>query len=122
MKDTVTVREYARLTTEPVVTPSLDCAHVSASAFDWLCAINSSFSRAGAALVQIEDRRYLRLYNYVVVLETPCGTLLEILPKHVASADDVAGSRSLLRRMIAAALNLPTREASEADLQLFMRR
>lgn len=119
MKPVVTVREFARLTTAPVGSPSLDYAQVTATAFDWLCDINASFTRGGASLVQLEDRRCLRLDNFVGVVETPCGTLLEILPKHVARADGAKASRTLLRRMIAAALDLPSREAWETRLQLF---
>ena len=115
----ITVREYARLTTESVAAPSLDRAQVSATAFDWLCNLSAKFSRSGAALVQVENRRWLKLDNYVGVLETPCGTRLEILPKHVEEGDCVARSRSLLQRMIANAIDLPVREADETSLQVF---
>ncbi|MBB3103859.1 McrC family protein [Azomonas macrocytogenes] len=118
MKPLVSVREYARLTTEAVPS-SLDRAHISVTAFDWLCRLNESFSRAGAALVQVEGRRWLKLDNYVGVLETPCGTRLEILPKHIEADTCLAQSRLLLRRMIQAALDLPTREAGPAALELF---
>lgn len=119
MTTLITVREYARLTTEQVDEPSLDRAQVPLSAFDWLCRLNSGFSRAGASLVQIEDRRWLRLDSYVGVLETPCGTRLEILPKHMEDDGDPAVSRALLKRMISAALDLPARDAGPAALQRF---
>ncbi len=119
MTTLITVREYARLTTERVDEPSLDRAQVTVSAFDWLCHLNSGFSRAGASLVQIEDRRWLRLDSYVGVLETPCGTRLEILPKHMEDDGDPAVSRALLKRMISAALDLPARDAGTAALQRF---
>ncbi|WP_223525646.1 McrC family protein [Pseudomonas sp. A-B-26] len=119
MKPVITVREYARLTTDKVTAPTLDLAQVSVSAFDWLCKLNASFSNAGAALVQLENRRLLKLDNYVGVLETPCGTRLEILPKHFEQEDCIKQSRALLRRMIQASLNLPTREVGAADLQNF---
>lgn len=118
MNKVITVREYARITTDPVA-PSMDCAQVSATAFDWLCQLNETFSRAGAALVQIEGRRWLKLDNYVGVLETPCGTRLEILPKHIESDDCVVESRALLRKMIQATMNLPTRNVGAASLELF---
>ncbi|AEC20749.1 hypothetical protein PT7_2209 [Pusillimonas sp. T7-7] len=119
MTSVISVREYARLTTEHVAKPSLDHAQIPTSAFDWLCNLSSTFSRSGAALVQIEGRRWLRLDNYVGVIETPCGTKLEILPKHVNDGDILEGSRKLLQRMIAASLNLPARIAGEASLRLF---
>ncbi|MFL1525582.1 5-methylcytosine restriction system specificity protein McrC, partial [Pseudomonas sp. O230] len=114
MKPVITVREYARLTTDNVTVPTLDLAQVSVSAFDWLCKLNASFSNAGAALVQLENRCLLKLDNYVGVLETPCGTRLEILPKHFEREDCIKQSRALLRRMIQASLKLPTREVGAA--------
>ncbi len=119
MSTDVTVREYARLTTDYVPNPSLDRAQISVSAFDWLCSLSSTFRRSGAALLQVDGRRWLKLDNYVGVIETPCGTRLEILPKHLDSADAVYHGRSLLRRMIAAAINLPVRVAGETSLELF---
>jgi 5-methylcytosine-specific restriction enzyme subunit McrC len=115
----ITVREYARLTTSQVERPSLDLAQVSASAFDWLCELSSTFSKAGSALVLIEDRRHLKLDNYVGVLQTPCGTRIEILPKHFEQGDCIKQSRDLLQRMIQASLDLPTREVGATDLQRF---
>ncbi|MBT2301390.1 McrC family protein [Variovorax paradoxus] len=112
------MREYARLTTEPVST-SLDCAQVSVSAFDHLCTLNESVARGGATLLQVEGRRWLKLDNYVGVVQTPCGTQLEILPKHVEAEDCVRKSRALLCKLIASALELPTREAGVADLEKF---
>jgi 5-methylcytosine-specific restriction enzyme subunit McrC len=115
----VTVREFARLTTEHVAKPSLDRAQVSPSAFDWLCRLGSTFRASGAALVEVESARWLKLDNYVGVIETPCGTRLEILPKHVDEEGSEVESRSLLQRMICAAMDLPVRETSETDLKKF---
>ncbi len=92
MTPLISVREYARLTTA-AVTPSLDQAQIPSSAFDWLCRLNAHFSRAGASLLHVQDRSWLRLDNYVGVLETPCGTRLEILPKHLDSDDCLLDSR-----------------------------
>ncbi|WP_374483580.1 McrC family protein [Zoogloea sp.] len=119
MKPVVTVREHARLTTVIDVKQSLDLATVSNSAFDWLCQLSAGFRKGGASLVQVEDRRFLRLDNYVGTLETPCGTRLEILPKHVEDEGAAINSRALLIRMISTSLDLPAREAGEASLSLF---
>lgn len=118
MSTLITVREYARLTVD-AVEPTLDRAQVSASAFDWLCQQSASFSRAGAALVQVEGRRWLKLDSYVGVLETPCGTRLEILPKHFDSGDCEVQSRVLLRRLIQRSLNLKPREVSPTALEVY---
>lgn len=116
MRKNITVREYARLTTEPIQ-PTLDRAQVSQTAFDWLCELSASYSKAGAVLVQIEGRSWLKLDNYVGIVETPCGTRLEILPKHFDEGDCLKRNRELLITMICAALDLPAREAGATDLQ-----
>lgn len=114
------VREYARLTTDDVPA-SLDQASVSHSAFEWLCNLAAGFSRAGASLLHLENRRWLRLDSHVGVIETPCGTLLEILPKHTPLADEATTceSRALLVRMLVEALDLPVRTAEVSDIAMF---
>lgn len=119
MSAVVTVREYARLTTAAVAPGNLDCAQISESAFDWLCELSASFNRNGAVLLQVEGRRALKWDSYVGVLETPCGTRLEILPKHHERDDCLVKSRQLLRKLIQSALQLKPREASVASLELF---
>lgn len=114
----ICVREYARLCTTPCA-ESLDEAQVSRNAFDYLVKLNASFSRNGASLTVLEDARHLRLDNYVGVIETPCGTRIEILPKHSDGQDAVGRSRQLLKRMIEAALDLPVRETGVAALESF---
>ncbi len=115
----ITVREHARLTTGPVPSGSLDIASVSETAFDWLCREAQRFRSNGAALVQIEDRRWLRLDNYVGVLESPCGTRIEILPKYVDDSNRPAPAREVLLRMLRSALQLPVRETAPAALKTF---
>ena len=116
---TVTIREYALLTTSKVSKVDLDCVCISESAFDWLCDRSAEFNRSGAMLFQIEGRRSLRWDSYVGVLETPCGTRLEILPKNFEQDDCKIKSRALLRKLIQAALSLKPRQMSMAGLELF---
>lgn len=120
MKSVIVVREHARITTEKVE-PSLYQAQVSATAFDWLCNLQASFSKAGASLLQIENRRWLKLDSYVGVLQTPCGTVIEVLPKITEDVGDTAAndSRQILIKMLKTALDLPVRTADKADIQLF---
>nr|WP_218584099.1 McrC family protein [Pseudomonas akapageensis] len=106
------------MTTDPVE-PSLDCAQVSPSAFDWLCEQSASLSKTGAVLLQQDGHLALKLDSYVGVVETPCGTRLEILPKHTERTDCRKESRALLQRMIQTALDLPVRQVGAAGLQLF---
>lgn len=115
----IIVREFARLTTAPVAQPTLDQAQIPESAFEWLCKESARLRQAGASLVQLDDRRWLRLDNYVGVVETPCGTRIEILPKFADGADEVESARRLLRKMLARCLNLPTRETGPTNIHTF---
>lgn len=115
----VTVRERARLTTGPVLAGSLDEASIPLSAFDWLCREAQRHRSGGAPLVQVEDRRWLRLDNYVGVLESPCGTRIEVLPKHVQGPCDVATARRVLIRMLRHGLELPARDTGPTALEVF---
>ncbi len=119
MTATVTIREYARLTTSQVPKGDLDCVCISESAFDWLCELSANFNRSGAKLLQIEGRRWLKWDSYVGVLETPCGTRLEILPKLFEHGDCIKQSRALMRKLIQSALSLKPRQVSVAGLVLF---
>lgn len=114
----VVVREYARLTCSALAQQTLDRAQISETAFDWLCSLAASFSKAGATLLQVDDRKWLRLDNYVGVLESPCGQVIEVLPKIHDSEDCELESRRLLCRLIAEAMELPTRQAENASLEL----
>lgn len=115
----VTVREHARLTVGSLETTSMDEAGIPASAFDWLCREAQRYRTAGASLAQVEDRRWLRLDNYVGVLESPCGTRIEILPKHVRGETDLATARRVLVRMLRHGLRLPARDTGPTALQTF---
>lgn len=116
----ITVREFARLTTAQVL-PSLDQHTVTQSAFEYLCDLAARTGSGGAKLVQLEDRVSLRLDNFVGVVQTPCGTRLEILPKHVDHARDAEWSRVLLKKMLLSALKLTTREVGRASIELLKR-
>lgn len=116
----VVVREFARLTTDKIEA-SIDQATISVSAFEYLSNLSSLYNKSGASLLQVESRRWLRLDNYVGVIETPCGTLLEILPKITFETheDETGNSRDLLIKMLTVALDLPVRSAHTANLEKF---
>jgi len=97
----------------------LDTAEISQSAYEYLCDLADSFSKNGYNLLQVAGRKRLKLDNYVGVIETPCGTRLEILPKHIDNVTDVEVPRAVLYKMLATALNLPHREAGAADLKRY---
>lgn len=119
MRPVVVVREYARLTTSSLSGNTLDEARVSPTAFDWLCELAGQFRSSGVSLLQVEGRQWLRLDNFVGVLESPCGQVIEILPKHHEQANEPEKARELMCKMIEAAMDLPARETAEAGLQLY---
>src|SRR4051794_7268594 len=114
----IPVREFGTLTTA-TVDQSLDCATVPHSAFNWLCNESARLRSSGAELVQLADRQSLRLDNYVGVLETPCGTQIEILPKHVDGVDEIPKARRLLRKMLIVCMGLGGRESADTDIDSF---
>lgn len=113
----LTVREFARLTIDEVIA-SLDRATISASAFEWL-SCHGRGSEEAPALVKMEGPRTLKLRNYVGVIETPCGTRIEILPKHTSGEAETHKARRLLVTMISEALNLKPRVGSGATIEAF---
>jgi 5-methylcytosine-specific restriction enzyme subunit McrC len=114
------VREYARLTTDDSIETNLNQACIPQTAFEWLCQLSARFRTNGASLLHLENRRWLRLDNFVGIVETPCGTLLEILPKHTEESNEAA-SRALLIKMLETALDLPPRPTDKTDIQTFRR-
>lgn len=127
MSDLITVREYACISVAYAGCPesSLDHAYISAPAFDHLCELSASFSKHGAKIFELAGRRKLKLDQYVGIIETKCGTRIEILPKHIDKAvgesieSVVEKERELLKKMLRVSLHLPYRDAGEANLSRF---
>ncbi|MCC4585942.1 McrC family protein [Xanthomonas sp. NCPPB 1067] len=120
MTPLITVREHARLTTADVASSEM-LAQVSQTAFDWLLAESSRLQGpgSGARLVELESRRELRLDSYVGVLESPCGTRVEILPKAMENGESIELGRGLLQKMLARCLSLTPRQSSPTLLRTF---
>lgn len=127
MKD-ITVREYAYLNVEYTNHPedSLNSAYISQSAFDAICDLSATFSKQGAKVFELAGRKRIKLDQYVGIIETPCGTRIEILPKHIVVAEDqqiqdvIQKERRLLQAMLRTALDLNHRKAGEASLNKFV--
>lgn len=115
----IVVREYARLTTAALAQNTLDAAHISPSAFSWLVKLGQQFKANGLQLLELDDQQWLRLDNYVGVLESPCGQVIEILPKHRVEGECVASARKLLRKLILNAMQLKQRETQHTDIECF---
>lgn len=111
------VREFARLTVDPAP-GSLDHATIPPSAFQWLVEHARGEHSAGG-LVSFESPKTLRVLNYVGVVETPCGTRIEILPKYTESEESVEDARRLLVSMVMEALQLKPRHGTVSSISTF---
>ena len=121
-----TVREYAfiSVTYEGCPKSNLDHAYVPKNAFEHLCELSASFSKQGAKIFELAGSKRLKLDQYVGVIETPCGTRIEILPKHVDMKEGdeqkiIQQERRLLQNMLSVSLHLSYREVGAADLNKF---
>lgn len=97
----------------------MDRATISRSALNWLIERSCGQEERPGPLVKIDGPRSVRVLNYVGVVETPCGTRLEVLPKHVEEGDCIREARSLLLSMVTAALKLKPRVAATAEIAAF---
>lgn len=111
----IQVREYARLTTEEQSEQSLDCGVVSASTFDWLLELVGCWKGA-EPVASLDGRRSLKLGSYVGFLQSPTGESIEILPKTGLGVEDPLLARSILQRMLMAALGVKPRIVGPANL------
>jgi len=115
---TITLVEHGYLTTA-VCAQTLDERTIDQADFDWLAEATVFGLNGATTLFRRDGSRRLKANNYVGVVETPGGTVVEILPKHHNDTMSVAQTRRLLGGMIEAALDLPAREVGEAHLSLF---
>jgi 5-methylcytosine-specific restriction enzyme subunit McrC len=67
----------------------------------------------------MDGPRSLRVLNFVGVLETPCGTRIEILPKYTVGEEDIGEARTLLVRMVAEALRIKPQPGSVSQISAF---
>ncbi len=123
-----TIREYGLLAKEPAPaghTTSLSRQVIPVTAWDWLLseACGDSKHKQLVRPRQVDGSLYLQVLNYAGAVTTPCGTQIEILPKHMEESDDASmvDSRRILMKMLNRVYRLNMREFEQADLQLFNR-
>lgn len=114
----ITVVEHGCLTTTASA-QTLDEQTIEQADFDWLAEATVTGPTGAAMLFRRDGSRRLSVNNHVGVIETPSGTVVEILPKHHDEMLSFAETRRLLARMVEAALDLPAREVGEAHLSSF---
>ncbi len=116
----ITVREYALLMNGGEHS-SIDCHSIPQSAFEWLMTNGLGTGEKQQELVRVKRHGKaiaLQVVNFVGVLETPCQTRIEILPK--TSTDQCApeDARKVLLKMLAAVENLKLQQFEQSQLQL----
>lgn len=67
---------------------SLESAYISQSAFDAICDLSATFSKQGVKVFELAGRKRIKLDQYVGIIETACGTRIEILPKHIVVGEE----------------------------------
>lgn len=116
----ITVREFALLINGGEHR-SIDCHSIPKSAFDWLLANGLGIGDKQQELVRVKRHGKalaLQVVNYVGVLETPCLTRIEILPKTSTDLCEPADARKVLLKMLAAVENLKLQQFEQSQLQL----
>lgn len=119
----ITVREYARLkrTDHPEQqNSSMDFAEITPSAFEYLYELNQVLAEQGQQFLDLgKNTSELKVQNFVGVIETPCGTEIEILPKNEEVLENRAQSRHLLIKMLSQVLNFPQKDSGLASIEQF---
>lgn len=118
VKSSVQVKEYGLLV-EAGDSAIPNHAAISTSAFNWL--MSNGLSTAGRELVRVKRigrKLALQVVNFVGVLDTPCGTRIEILPKIFSDRTSIEASRKTLLKMLAVVENLKLEQFNNAHLQV----
>ena len=69
-------------------------------------------------LTTYKRKTALKVQNYVGVLQTPCGTVIEVLPKlYKDEEENEENTRHLLIKMLRSLRNSPFREGGKADIR-----
>jgi 5-methylcytosine-specific restriction enzyme subunit McrC len=116
----VVVREYAILTNDGN-DYSIDCHSIPKSAFEWLLVNGVSNNEKQRELVKVKRHGRaiaLQVVNFVGVLETPCKTRIEILPKISTQECSPDNSRKVLMKMLASVEKLKLQEFQLSHLEV----
>ncbi|MBE9396808.1 McrC family protein [Pontibacterium sp. N1Y112] len=120
------IREYGLLAREGLpssISTDLNRQVIPASAWDWLLteACGDGEHKQLVRPRKADGHLHLQVLNYVGSVTTPCGTHIEILPKHSEHSDEASllCGRRLLIKMLNRVYGLNMREFERAHLQLF---
>ncbi len=119
----ITIHEYARLklSDEPdQQNSSMDFAEITPSAFAYLYELNQELADQGQQFLDLgRTNTELKVKNFVGVIETPCGTEIEILPKYDNALENREKSRHILIKMLSHVLSLPQKDLGVASIEQF---
>lgn len=102
---------------------SIDCHSVPSKAFEWLLVNGQSNNEESVDLIKVKKHGSsiaLQVINYVGVLETPCGTRIEILPK-IAEEEDSQATTKVLLKMLSTVHQLNMHSFENSSLQTLNR-
>ncbi|MDE1234751.1 McrC family protein [Vibrio aestuarianus] len=102
---------------------STDCHSIPSKAFEWLMVNGQSNNQDSVDLIKVKKHGSsiaLQVINYVGVLETPCGTRIEILPK-ISDKQDSQATTKVLLKMLSTVYKLNLHRFESASLQTLNR-
>lgn len=102
---------------------STDCHSIPSKAFEWLMVNGQSNNQDSVDLIKVKKHGgsiALQVINYVGVLETPCGTRIEILPK-ISEQEDSQSATKVLLKMLSTVHKLNMHRFENTSLQTLNR-
>ncbi len=102
---------------------SIDCQSIPSKAFEWLLVNGQSNNQELVDLIKVKKQGRsiaLQVINYVGVLETPCGTRIEILPK-ISEKEDNQTATKVLLKMLSTVHKLNMHRFENSSLQTLKR-
>jgi|TARA_R110002060_G_scaffold68010_4_gene76678 5-methylcytosine-specific restriction enzyme subunit McrC len=115
----ITIREYGLLV-KGGNNCDISCSSISASAFEWLLVNGQSVGESNRELVRVKRQGKsiaLQVVNFVGVLDTPCGSRIEILPKVAANDENPELARKTLLKMLSVVEKLKLEQFHQSSLQ-----
>ncbi|MCL1078808.1 restriction endonuclease [Parashewanella spongiae] len=121
----IIVREYALLVVGDKY-KNIDLHSIPNTAFEWLLLnsqSNDATERNLIRVTQYKKQLAIKVLNFVGVLETPCGTRIEVLPKTSVSDDinDIIQSRKTLLKMLSAVHKIKLYQFEQTQLEILRR-
>ncbi|ENY6167217.1 McrC family protein [Vibrio fluvialis] len=119
---TITIREFGLLLNGGDQS-SIDRHSIPRKAFEWLMINGQSNNQNSVDLIKLKKHGSsiaLQVINYVGVLETPCGTRIEILPK-ISEKEDSKAATKILLKMLSTVHKLSLHRFENSSLQTLNR-